>query len=121
MEVFVAPVDVILGPHDVFQPDLVVVRDSTQVSARGIEGPPLLVVEVLSPATRPQDRGTKARRYASFGVPHYWIVDPEEKVLECHRLGAGAAYEQVAGATGREVVRHPDWPDLQVRLGDLWR
>jgi Uma2 family endonuclease len=48
-EVFVAPIDVILSPHDVVQPDIVAVENQAQVSQRGIEGPPLLVVEVLSP------------------------------------------------------------------------
>lgn len=37
-EVFNAPVDLILTHHDVVQPDLVVVTDPGQVSARGIEG-----------------------------------------------------------------------------------
>ena len=41
-EVFVSPLDVILAPHDVVQPDLVVVASPAQVSSRGIEGPPLL-------------------------------------------------------------------------------
>ena len=36
-EVFNAPIDLILTPHDVVQPDLVVAAGG-QVSARGIEG-----------------------------------------------------------------------------------
>jgi len=51
MEVLISPIDVVLTPHDVVQPDLVVVADSAQVSDRGIEGAPLIIVEVLSPAT----------------------------------------------------------------------
>src|SRR5687767_12118987 len=37
-EVFNAPIDVILTPHDVVQPDLVVVTDAGRISQRGIEG-----------------------------------------------------------------------------------
>lgn len=88
IEVFVSPIDVILTPHDVLQPDIVVVADPGQVSARGIEGPPLLVVEVLSPTTAAYDRTTKARRYAALGVLHLWLVDPEAGRIECHRLEA---------------------------------
>ena len=58
--VFNAPIDVILTPHDVVQPDLVLVTDPTQISSRGIEGAPTLVVEVLSPTTLSYDRATKA-------------------------------------------------------------
>ena len=56
-----------------------------QISQRGIEGAPLLVVEVLSPSTRARDRGVKIRRYAALGVAHYWIMDPEAQTIECLR------------------------------------
>ena len=82
-EVFVSPIDVILTPHDVVQPDLVVVANPSQVSTRGIEGAPLLVVEVLSATTTVYDRTTKSLRYAALGLPHYWIVDRESRRLEC--------------------------------------
>lgn len=49
------------------QPDLVVVTDPTIISSRGIEAPPLLVVEVLSPSSIKHDRQVKARRYA------FWV------------------------------------------------
>lgn len=119
-EVFNAPIDVILTPHDVLQPDLVVVTDAAQVSERGIEGPPALVVEILSPTTRDRDRTVKARRYATLGVRHYWLVDPEGARLECYRTEA-EAYVLVVQGQGDQVLAHPDWPGLSVSLADLWR
>lgn len=119
-EVFNAPIDVILGQHDVVQPDMVVVADPAQVSARGIEGAPFLVVEILSPSTAKQDQTVKARRYAAFGVPHYWMVDPEARRLERYRLTAGD-YAMVVQAEGDALLIHPDWPGLTVPLADLWR
>src|SRR5262247_202096 len=56
-EVFDAPIDLILTDHDVFVPDLLVVSDKSHVSQRGVEAPPLLVVEISSPSTHKQDRG----------------------------------------------------------------
>jgi Uma2 family endonuclease len=53
-EVFNAPIDLILTNHDVTQPDLVVV-EAAAITRRGIEAPPLLVVEVLSPPTESFD------------------------------------------------------------------
>jgi hypothetical protein len=41
------------------------------VSARGIEGAPLLLAEVVSPARPALDRQVKARRYATTGVERY--------------------------------------------------
>lgn len=118
-EVFDAPIDVILGPHDILQPDLVVVTRPEQVSARAIEGAPLLVVEILSPSTRRRDRGVKARRYAALGVPHYWVVDPDARRLECYRAGSGA-YDPVCSGEGPARVEHPDWRDLVIDLAALW-
>ena len=119
-EVFDAPIDLILTDHDVFVPDLLVVSDPNHVSKRGIEGPPLLIVEILSPSTRKQDRGAKARRYAELGVEHYWIVDPDRKRVECHRLADGA-FRPVVDAEGDAALTHPDWDGLVVDLAALWR
>ena len=119
-EVFDAPVDLILTHHDVVQPDLVVVAEPRQVSARGIEGAPLLVVEVLSPSTRVQDRTVKARRYAAVGIPHYWIVDPEARRIECYRVDSGA-YVAACEGEGDATIALPDWQGLMIALSDLWR
>ncbi len=119
-EVFDAPIDLILTDHDVFVPDLLVAGDRSHVSMRGIEAPPLLVVEISSPSTRKQDRGLKALRYAELGVEHFWIVDLDEKRMECQRLIDGA-YELRAEAAGDDVLEHPDWPGLLVDLATLWR
>ncbi len=118
-EVFYAPLDVILAEDDVVQPDLVVVRDPAQRSSRGIEGAPFLLVEVISPGRAHYDRTVKAQRYAARGVPHYWIVDPEARRLECFRLEDGRYALQVAG-TGKEVVEVPDFPTLSIPLATLW-
>lgn len=50
-EVFSAAMDVILSDTSIVQPDIlfVAVDRSDSVSARGIEGAPTLVVEILSP------------------------------------------------------------------------
>ncbi len=119
-EVFFAPVDLILTNQDVFVPDLLVVADPGHVSRRGIEAPPLLVAEILSPSTRKQDRGLKARRYAELGVSHYWIVDPDGKRVECYRLEDGV-FRQRIEAEGDTTLEHPDWPGLVVDLAALWR
>jgi len=119
-EVFDALIDMILGRHDVAQPDILVVANPGQISGRGIEGAPLLVVEVLSPSTRRHDREVKMRRYAALAIPHYWIVDPEGHWIACYRL-EGGAYRHVLTAEGNTQLIPTDWPDLIIPLADLWR
>ncbi|HEX5041699.1 MAG TPA: Uma2 family endonuclease [Candidatus Polarisedimenticolaceae bacterium] len=118
-EVFPAPTDVILTQEDVFVPDLLVVGDPRDVTDRAIEAPPLLVVEILSPSTRKQDRGVKAQRYAELGILHYWIVDPEHGKVECFRLEDGS-YSLTAEASGTTTLTHPDWEGLVLDLAALW-
>ena len=124
-EVFNAPVDVILGSHDVAEPDILVVARPSQISHRAIEGPPALVVEVLSPSSRHHDRVTKAARYLALGVEHYWIVDPDARHLLCQRAKAAKAKEErwvvAAQGHGDEIVQDPSWPELAIDLARLWR
>lgn len=98
-EVFAGPLDVLFGPGDYVQPDLLFVRSDQLhlLSDRGVEGPPNLVVEIVSPATAGRDRGIKLERYRRFGVPEYWIVDPETATVEVWRPGAQGAEHYGAG------------------------
>jgi Uma2 family endonuclease len=41
-----------------------------------------LAVEVLSPSTARADRHVKRRRYQRHGVPDYWIVDLDARLIE---------------------------------------
>jgi Uma2 family endonuclease len=117
--VFDAPLDVILANADVVQPDLVVVAKGPQISERGIEGAPLVLVEILSPSQPGYDRVTKARRYAFHGVPHYWIVDPLERSVECFRLVDGI-YRLDATGRQREDLTVPAFDGLTLPLAGLW-
>jgi Uma2 family endonuclease len=89
--VFPGPIDVLFAEGDYLEPDLVFVRRGREavVSDRGIEGPPDLVVEILSPSTESRDRGLKLDRYRHFGVGEYWIVDPDGRTVEVWKLAAG--------------------------------
>jgi Uma2 family endonuclease len=65
-----------LGPQTEFAPDLVVLRMDQVEGAKMLE-PPILVVEIWSPSTALVDLNRKKDAYARFGVPSYWIVDPD--------------------------------------------
>lgn len=93
-QVFSAPTDVIFSRMRTVQPDLLVVRtDRTNfITERGVETPPDLVIEILSPSTEQIDRERKAKLYASEGVREYWIVDPAQRSIELFGLAA-SGYE----------------------------
>jgi Uma2 family endonuclease len=85
------PVDVRLSANDVVEPDIIYVSNERKrfVLAKYIDGPPDLVIEVLSPATRRMDLVRKRALYARSGITEYWIVDPERRTLEMQRLENG--------------------------------
>jgi Uma2 family endonuclease len=86
--VMFAPLDVILSPTEVRQPDIMMVHRSRIhiLSQRGIEGPPDLVVEIISPSTVKRDRLDKHSVYARYGIPEYWLADPANGSLEQYVL-----------------------------------
>jgi Uma2 family endonuclease len=83
-------------------PDVAVVRaDSMDTLFQ--ERPPALAVEVASPRTRLYDRNRKKEVYEQFGIPAYWIVEPDrdKPTLTAFELRDGR-YEQVARVAGDE-------------------
>ena len=100
-ELFYAPCDVILGPYDVVQPDLLYVSaDRSQiVGETNIQGAPDLVIEILSPSTAEVDQSYKRHLYAQHGVLEYWLVDPDSKQIEV--LSWAQEDYQTAGRYGK--------------------
>ncbi|MBI5498290.1 MAG: Uma2 family endonuclease [Deltaproteobacteria bacterium] len=118
-ELFNAPIDVRLG-EDVFEPDLLVVVPGAQarVAQKYIEGPPALVVEILSPSSSEWDRGRKATAYARHGIREYWILDPDRRLLERFVLRNGAYARDASQGSG--TVETPLLPGLRVPLEEVW-
>jgi Uma2 family endonuclease len=82
--VLVSPADIALGEDEVLQPDLFVYRTATgrPLGTWSDISELLLVAEILSPSSARYDRDMKRRRYQRAGVPEYWIVDLDGRVVE---------------------------------------
>ena len=121
-EVYVAPFDVILADTTIVQPDIIFVANDRLAifSDRGAESAPTLVIEILSPSTGHVDRGRKLQLYARYGVLYYWIVDPEQRVIEVYRLAAGA-YGASERFGGEGLADLPPFDGLSFDPASLWR
>ncbi len=122
-EVLTGPVDLVLSPHDVVQPDILFfARGNEPREERTVSYPPDLVIEILSPATRSRDRGAKRRLYERAGVREYWTIDPEEATATVHRLRAGRFDRgtELAAAHGGALTT-PLVPGWSLPLADLRR
>ncbi|MFI1782329.1 Uma2 family endonuclease [Streptomyces rubiginosohelvolus] len=69
---------VVLDRRNAPEPDVSVVRteaitglDVTRYQAADV----LLAVEVVSPDSEARDRETKPHKYATAGIPHFWLVE----------------------------------------------
>jgi Uma2 family endonuclease len=120
-EILDAPVGVRLSDEDVLEPDLLVVlrENADRVGEQVIDGPPDLVVEILSPGTARHDLGPKRAKYEEAGVPEYWIVDPVSKSIEIQVLHEGK-YARHALVRRDEILRSPLLPGLEVALEDVF-
>lgn len=120
-EVFDAPLDVTPLDFNVVQPDLFYVSGEQKliVKEARIDGPPVLVVEVMSPSSARKDRLQKMRIYQKAQVQHYWLVDPQEKTLECFAWHDGV-YALVASGMDEDIVEHPNFAGLSIALKSLW-
>lgn len=98
---YFAPFDVLLPEFagqaeddvpTVVQPDLVVFCDPDKLTVKGATGAPDWVVEILSPYSSRRDLTVKFDLYQRHGVREYWIIDPGNRYVHVHLLGADGRY-----------------------------
>jgi len=114
-----APMDVKLSEHDVVQPDLLVVCEPGQILRTHIEGPPRLVIEILSESTQRHDRLRKLNLYGRAGVPEYWLVTPHPPMLEVLQNRDGL-FTTVGAHSETGVLISPAFPELRLELGPIF-
>jgi Uma2 family endonuclease len=121
-QVFYAPVDVVLTPFDVVEPDLLFVATGRlAILGANVEGAPDLVVEILSPSTRRRDEVLKRDLYDFGGVREYWLVDIEAASIKAYRReGERFARPQVLTAADGDALRSPLLPGLEIALSQVF-
>ena len=107
-ELFFAPTDLILSDGTTVQPDMLFVSEDRRgiIALRGCEGPPDLVVEVLSPSNTAHDLETKRELYARFGIPEYLMLDSDAETVRA--LSEPAIRDGVGAYTTETLYRSGD-------------
>ncbi len=83
------------------------------------EGPPTLIVEVVSPDDRHRDTVVKFAEYEAAGVPEYWIADREMRAFTAFALGADGRYAPLPVTDG--AVHSAVLPGLFFRPEWVWQ
>ncbi len=70
-----------------------------------IKGAPELMIEIISPGAvnRRRDRIVKKQTYGRFGVKEYWVIDPENRMVEIYALD-GREMKLAATLTGEDEI-----------------
>lgn len=121
-----APIDVFLStntPLTIVQPDIIFISKNNMsiIMEKYIQGPPDLVIEILSPATIRKDRITKMKVYALNNIKNLWLIDPEAQTLEAFELDDQKTYRLVTGISNNEEFKPSLFPDLTISLNELWQ
>ncbi len=117
-EVFDAPLDLTLEAYTVVQPDLMYLPGSRPARNDPVDSIPELIVEILSPSSGRKDRVLKLNHYQVSGVPHYWILDPQDGFIEAYELRDGLYVSMVRACEG--TFSHPGFPDLAFNIDGLF-
>ncbi len=115
--VYAAPFAVMFPDESTVEPDLLIVSAARRhiITERACEGPPDLLVEILSPSNTRHDLETKRELYARHGVPMYLIVDAD---AESVRALTEPIIDGNVGMYTEEVLYHiADIVDIDVIPG----
>lgn len=91
-------------------PDIMVMLKSQPVE-RVPTRPPFLCIEIVSPEDRLTRIMEKVKEYLAFGVPHIWVVDPENRIAFSYTPEGG---HQVAD---RLTTQNPE---ISVSISELF-
>src|SRR5688572_8235320 len=120
--VFLSPFDVVFTKFDVVEPDLLFVAgDQLDIlTKQNVQGPPALVVEILSPGTRRKDERLKRDLFERGGVREYWLVDPDDDTVRVFRREKRGGLALGQHLRGNDRLTTPLLPDLAIELGSLF-
>lgn len=108
-------------------PDLTILREEhiQQLSKRNTirlaMAPPLVVMEIVSPGEIQRDRDYIAKRmqYQDFGIPEYWIIDPQTQTILILEL-VGNSYVNFAEFKDDDLLRSRLFKQLNLKVSDVF-
>ncbi len=104
------------------QPDVLFIRAERwpKMAVKYFEGPPDLVIEVLSPSTRRVDQMIKFTAYEQAKVPEYWIVDVRARLVQVYTLDENQEYALLGDFMGEELIESKVLADLKLMADSVF-
>ena len=120
-EIFGAPFDALLSEFDIVVPDLLYIsRERARfLTKKNLQGPPDLVIEILSPSTRSRDERLKRDLYERVGVDEYWLVDPLRDVIDVYRRDEPQRFAPPKYYARGDVLASRLWSGLELSVDEV--
>lgn len=127
--VFAAPFDLCISEENesdeeisnlIAQPDIAVVCDESKLRKTGYFGVPSLIVEISSPSTARKDKIFKFNKFEMAGVKEYWIVEPENKLVNVFILQENKRYGRPDIYSDEDIIKVNTFPDLIIDLKSVF-
>ena len=80
------------------------------------DGPPLLVVEIISPSDQASEIADKVELYLSAGVPRVWLLDPRFKTVIVYRPDGPPHLFHL----GQTLDAEPHLPGFRVTVAEVF-
>lgn len=121
-EVFAAPFDVYLDDENVTQPDILFISKERLniIGEKNVRGDPDFIIEILSESTAYRDAIQKKKLYSRFGVREYWIVAPDDKLVEVYYLKDKGEYQLLKTYFENDTVESQVITGLKIDLSRIF-
>jgi Uma2 family endonuclease len=103
-----------LSADTILEPDLCLYP--RRLRSEDVRGKDLLLAIEIAGSSLAQDRGPKARLYASCGVPELWVIDANSRTTWLHRGPAQGRWQSMNELPSSDVLRIGAVPAFAVRL-----
>ncbi len=103
----------------VVQPDVFVVCDLNKMDEKGCLGSPDFIIEIVSPGTSSKDLDLKFNLYEGAGVREYWIIFPNDQIIECFLL-KNETYKKSGVYAENALVPVHSLPGLEIKVEEIF-
>jgi Uma2 family endonuclease len=106
-----------LEPRTFLDPDIVVAPG--HIRSADLKGPSALLVIEVSDTTLNTDLGVKARKYATAGVPHYWVIDVNTPCILAHARPGARGYAKPRKIAANAPIALPFMKQAKLVLDEV--
>jgi len=109
-----------LGPRDEPEPDIALARTVRNYSRERPRPDEIALIVEVADSSLAFDLGEKRAKYASAGIPEYWVVDVQANVFHVFRNPSGGGYTDRRAATLGQTISPAEFSDVAIDVSSVF-